>query len=696
MYRFKSIAIAVICLALMFSSMFAVKKQTSKNKKNPKSVEQPKPSAPEITVPEADILAQFKGGIISKQDLEARISKLPPQAQGRYKTVEGQTQILDMISVEEVFFRKAQDMNVPASEAVKEKILSARKQVLVQEYYTRKVKDKVNLTEAAKQEFYQQNLSDFYVAPYLSINYLQAADEANALKALKELQKGADFASVSQKYNQNTYAKNINGRIKNIRLNGNIPGVGNDAELENLIKISPVDTLNFLGPQKTSTGWSIIQVVEKIDGRQRPYLECEQEVDQRLRPKKEAELLNQLMDAQKQAYKVVIDTLTLAGLNLREPDKNKDLSEVQIVKASDPSLNMTVKDLLDKFARMSPQEQMMYVKGGGPQQMVNQEISRNLMYLDSSKSKEFDEYLANNADYKQAERYYILQEAYKRLVVDSLSVSDDEIQSYYDSHLKDFTTPSARKISAIWPKDKKTAEKARKQFAKAVAKNNQAAIDKVFAKYNTKPELKLMDNLYDNGVVLGVGADEGLSDLIWDTPVGAVSPVAQSVKKDYVVFQVMEERPPVVKSLTEVRERLQGQLRKDKEKQRMEDVKQQLFTQYDLKTYPQKLQIKLTAEELFTLADDAARQRKYKDATVYYDQIIQFYPNGTDDYKASFMKAFLVTEEMGSKDQGLMLFKEFLIKYPTGELNESAQYMIDELEGRNAPLQELEEDDSED
>jgi outer membrane protein assembly factor BamD (BamD/ComL family) len=53
------------------------------------------------------------------------------------------------------------------------------------------------------------------------------------------------------------------------------------------------------------------------------------------------------------------------------------------------------------------------------------------------------------------------------------------------------------------------------------------------------------------------------------------------------------------------------------------------------------------------------------------------------------MKAFLIAEELKDEAQALQLFKDFLKKYPSGELNESAQFMIDSLEG-NAVL-EIEE-----
>ena len=103
--------------------------------------------------------------------------------------------------------------------------------------------------------------------------------------------------------------------------------------------------------------------------------------------------------------------------------------------------------------------------------------------------------------------------------------------------------------------------------------------------------------------------------------------------------------------------------------------------EFNLKHYPERITLSLTAEELFNIADNAARQRNFAAAISYYDQIITHYANGSDDYRASFMKAFLVAEEVKDEAGAIELFKSFLRKYPQGELNESAQFMIDSLEG---------------
>jgi peptidyl-prolyl cis-trans isomerase C len=686
MHRYFKMLIVVICLTLMFSAMFAQSKSTSKKP----GAKNPAPAVQVPVIPRENILAEFKDGLITKQNLQDKIAKLPPQNQKRFKTIEGQIEMLDIMVVEEVFFLKARDMNLLTDPVVKEKIEAAKKHVLVQEYYKRNVNNKVSLTEADKQAYYNENSKEFFVQPYISILYIQPADEAAAKKALAELKKGVAFETVSNNYSINTYAKSVNGKIKNIRGNGYLPGIGNDAELDEIIMNAPLDTVNFMGPFQTSSGWSIIRIAERVEGRQRPYLECEAEVDQRLRPKKEAEMLEQLVSRQKLVYKVEIDTTTLGMMNLREPAQNAELLDRVVVTSSDVSLNMTAGQLQEKFLKLSPQEQMIYVTSGGAIKLLEQELSRSLMYLDALRDKSYDEYLENHEDYVQSKRYYVLQEAYKRLVLDQVNVTPEAKRDFYNARLQEYTTPSARKVTAVWVKDDKTAAKARKEMIKAVKKNNEKAIAKVLDKYNLKPQQANLDNNYQNGIVTSVGADQKLSDVIWNTPVGTVSPVTRTVRNDIVFFHVVEERPPFTKSYTEVEPRITNQLRQELATARMEEVKDQLFTEYNLKKYPEKLEIKLSADELFEMADNSARQRKFRDATVYYDQIIRFYPNGTDDYKASFMKAFLVAEEMGNKDMGLELFRDFLKKYPAGELNESAQYMIDELEGKNPEFEDIE------
>ncbi len=629
-----------------------------------------------------DILAEYNGGKITRKDLNDRIDKLPPQVQGRYKTVDGQTQILEIVATEEIFYAKALQMNIQSLPSVLDKINNSKRQFYIQEYYKRNITDAIKITDEDKNKFYQDNIKSYFVSPYISIYYIQAHDEAEALKALKEINSGVDFDAVSDKYNTNTYAKGLKGRIKNIRLNGHIPGVGNDSELDSLIDAASADQTKFHGPYFTPTGWHIFKVFERVEGRQRLYMEVEGEIEQRLRPQMENQTLQSIVAQLKTKYSVVIDTTTIKMLDLRDRKKNSAYEGIKVVTSSDPTMNLTVKELLDRYEKLSPQEQLFYVKEGGALRVAEQELTRSLMFIDAVALR-YEDYFKDDPEYVQMQRYQILQEAFKQLVLDRINVTTEDARAYYESRIDAYTTPESRAIEVLWFESEKAAKKAHKQYQTAVRKNRQKDIDKIISTKSLKPTRSLLENQYDNGIITGVGPDEAFSKRVWNQKLNEVSPVFTTSKGEIVFFRVVKETPKVVRPFTEVEPRIYGMIRKEAEKTMQEQVKEELFLEFEMNKYPERIRLLLSAEELFNLADNAARQRKFTDALVYYDQIINNYVNNVDDYKAYFMKAFLVAEEMNEKQTGLDLFRNFLRRYPKGELNESAQFMIDELEGKH-------------
>jgi len=173
MYRYIRFYTMIICMIIVLSFAFAQKK-TQTTKPKPKAtpkvqVMEEKPVEQKVVIPESDILAEFTGGVITKKDLEAKITKLPAQVQSRYKTVDGQIQILDMMVVEEVFYQKAKELNVMSMPDVQDKITNSKKHLLVQEFYKRNITDKVNMTEADKQEYFRQknHISSLLMKPKL-------------------------------------------------------------------------------------------------------------------------------------------------------------------------------------------------------------------------------------------------------------------------------------------------------------------------------------------------------------------------------------------------------------------------------------------------------------------------------------------------------------------------------------------------
>jgi hypothetical protein len=627
-----------------------------------------------------DILAEFDGGVITRKDIDAKISKLPMNAQGRYKTIEGQKQVLDIIATEEVFNAKALQLKLDQDPDVRASIENGKKQFFVQEYYKRNISDLVVVTEQDKRDYYENNKQAFYVFPNVTINYIQAADEQSALDAIREIQAGKSWADASDLYNINNYAKGLKGTIKNIRLNGNIPGVGNDLDLERLIAESTPDSTAIHGPHKTTTGWHVFRIMDYQPGKQKTFEEVLPELDQRTRPGVETRMLNDLTTRLKEKYSVVLDTTRVAEIDLYNRANNSGIESVNLVSSTSPDINITVATLLDNFAKLSQQEQLFFSKGEGAKELLDQELIRALLYADA-KALDYEQYLQNDDNYKQMQRFFLLNKAFRMLVVDSIQINSDETRAYYDEHIADYTTPANRSIQVLWFTDEAAANDALKDYTLYTKFNDEERINKLIENKSAKPKLALLENIYDNGIITGIGPDENFCNMVWDNPVGYISPVFTSARGDIVFFRTLSETPATAQSFTEIEPRIYGSLKNERQASQQEKVTQDLYTEFHMVKYPEKISLDLSAEDLFMMADDSAKQRNFKDAITFYDQIIKNYPNGSDDYRASFMKAFIIAEELKDEEQALQLFKDFLKKYPEGELNESAQFMIDSIEG---------------
>ena len=629
---------------------------------------------------EDTVLVEYEGGSITRKDLEHRISKIPPNQQGRFRTVDGQIQVLDALAWEEVMMKKAIEMDLENDAEVSERIQAGLRQFYIQEYYKRMVTDTIELTEADKHSFFAENPDFFVMLPLITINYINTATEAEARAALAELRSDISWEEVSNSFSKNHYIKGLKGVIKNIRLNGNIPGVGTDRELEQHIEAN-LDNLNqIVGPVQTDTGWHLFMVTEYFPRREKSYEEVEPEIEQRLRPTLERRKMEALREELMEKYNVTINEEVVAKIDLTIIESNEEILNLVAVEAPQPELSFTVGKLLDSFNKLSPQEQIFYIKGEGARAVIDQELIRALMLQDAI-AENYGQYVEEKEEFEQMKRFYILNAAYRKLIVDTIEVPKDEIQAYYDSHISEYTTPASRCIQVYWGEDMKKAKAARKKFRRVHKLGDEVRMQKIIDKDSKNPSQTILDHQYNNGIVSGIGPDEEFSKMIWENPVGYLSPVFTTARGDIVFFRTTKENPPETKSFTEMEPRIFGILKKEKESAQQTQVMNDLFEEYNLQKHTDRIRMKLSVEELFNMADDSTRMRRFNDAINYYNQIIQHYPNGTDDYKAYFMKAFLIAEEMQNTDLALDLFKAFLRKYPSGDLNESAQFMIDTLEG---------------
>jgi peptidyl-prolyl cis-trans isomerase C len=380
-------------------------------------------------------------------------------------------------------------------------------------------------------------------------------------------------------------------------------------------------------------------------------------------------------------YNVQINDSILEKMNLDSLEANSHLENEILIDSSNPQIKETLGQYISYLIQIPNPYRSNILKVDELKKSLEQRVETSVFYqaaLEQGYDKK-DNIIEMN---EQLERNVILRSLYNKLVVDAVSIDDDILRKDYEKNLDKYSSKASRKIKIFAFNTEKTAKKYRKKIKKAYKKNDSETIETIIKENSLKPEKKgVIDHIYKNDIVPGYGKDDEFNKKIWDTPANKLSDIYKNSKDEYVFFKVIEDKPVVTKPFEDVKERIRASKSKSATKDKFEEVSKELETKYALVKYPDRMIVVLPVEEYFNKAADAQKNRRYNDAIFYYDQITKYYQNNVDDYKASFMKAFLYAEELSQKDKAIELFEQFLTQYESGDLNDSAEFMLKDLKG---------------
>lgn len=425
----------------------------------------------------------------------------------------------------------------------------------------------------------------------------------------------------------------------------------------------------------------------------RTYEESEVDIERRLRPEKEKHLMEDKKNELIKSYNVEIVYSVLDSFNLSNIDSNRVNAEKKYVVSSKPEMEKTIGDLIDSYEFIPQNNKIALKTNEDLKKYIENKVELDIFYYAASeKGYEENEYVKEIVE--QIKRNMMLRTTYNKLVVETIGYSDENIEAYYHENIDQFSSKAYRKIQVFGFDSQATAKKKRKLVKKYIKKNDEEAISKLIEEnsvYTAKNGE--LDHIYKNGIVPGIGKDEVYSNMIWEAEFGKLSKVFKNSKDVFVFFRLLEDHEAKATPFVEIKDRIKSQMQKNLSKEKFEAVSAELETKYNLKKFPERMIVKLTAEEYFNKAEEAQKKKRFNDAIYYYDEIIKYHVNNSDDYKAFFMKGFLYAEELKDKEKAMEIFNELIDKFPEGDLHESARFMISELEGKSDMIENFESSD---
>jgi len=215
----------------------AVQAQTAQNK------------APAAAAPASPVVARVNGKPITRADVEAVYATLPPQMQQAPLDAIFPALVNEMIS-RKLIGEAAEKAKLADDPQVQAKLRMAREQVLQQTFLERTL-DK-QMTEERVKARYEELLKSQPPRDEVHARHILTATEADALAALEEVRKGADFAEVSKKRSTGPTAA-TGGDLGFFTKEQMVPEFADAAFALQAGQVSPK-------PVKSQFGWHVIKV----------------------------------------------------------------------------------------------------------------------------------------------------------------------------------------------------------------------------------------------------------------------------------------------------------------------------------------------------------------------------------------------------------------------------------------------------
>jgi len=208
-------------------------------------------------------LAVVNGEPLTEATLAKEVENLPPYVRPILETAAGRAQFLESVITRDLLMREALRRGIDRRPEVADRIAMARKSIVL-EALLRDVAEKApGLSDAALRRIYDANPASHQVGERVRVSHMLFRDKARALEMLDRAKAGEPFEALMKEVGSG---------------NGEVAADLGEIERGNFVK--EFETAAFAappgvatGPVKTTYGYHVIKVYEKLPAGARPFEE---------------------------------------------------------------------------------------------------------------------------------------------------------------------------------------------------------------------------------------------------------------------------------------------------------------------------------------------------------------------------------------------------------------------------------------
>jgi len=676
---------------------------------------------------------------IGGKEFDDMIKTMPPFMKSNYETTEGRKKFLDQQIDKKIMYLLALAKGYEKDAKIAGMLKRQEEALLLRIFYKNKIETLgKNPSEEEVKGFYDKNINDYTEKEKYQVSQIvfgipipQEGNEPKkepkpeeldnikktAEKVQQELEKGADFEKMVEKYSIDSYSKERKGDLGFISKDSYIVGVAAWDEAKDYSKA--IQELPLNTPSKViqyKDRFYIIKVTKKTDKIVKPFKDVKSQVQssfvQDLRSKTYSKIQ---LDLKKKAD-IKVDTLLLKkeydsikdkAMYPKEMKKDAPSPETPLVTDKGGTL-LSIKDFRSEIETIPIRYRMMSLsdlKG------LSRELDRVLERMVIAREAKSIGYSGDTEFLKEMEEYkadLLSKEFYQKEIFEKCQKipTEDEIKKEYEkSKLNYYTDKGYIEAFHIVTKTKAEADAVYKEVAgqsldkfKEVAKaksvdntnNTQGGalgrmnIDQDFVDSFVKKQpdyCKKAFELKDGEISQPFQIKVEEASPMQDSKAKKIPP--PKIKEYYVIVRVEKNVQTRTKEYAEV---------KDLIKQRLTTIDDgataraifALRTDFDITINEKLLVVKISADQLF---DNGIQSTANPDKAIEcFEQLIKEYPNDKNIEKAMFMLGFLYWEQKNDKKKGREYFQKFVDKFPDSKMAKDAKAYLDGTIEKNMKL----------
>lgn len=224
---------------------------------------------------------------ITEEFMLRTFEDLPEEQKRQFKGPDAQARFTERLIEQHLFYLAALDAKLDKSEEMEERLRWVTMNILVAEYFTKNVTEKIKIEPKEIEDYYNAHQEEFVQAPVLRAQYLFTADSLKAVNWKKRLAQGEVFTKIASKESEDKATASSGGDVGYFNPGGYIKGV---SDVEGFSKaVEKLDLGVASDIVRLNNGFAIIKLTEKNPQKTQTIDEARRTIEGRLHAQKTEE-----------------------------------------------------------------------------------------------------------------------------------------------------------------------------------------------------------------------------------------------------------------------------------------------------------------------------------------------------------------------------------------------------------------------